>query len=448
MSFKSMKEARFKAIGDGHSGDAIIIEGYANKSKKDAYNERMDATSVRLERFKQNPILLFNHDMNYPCGKVIAVEPREEGLFVRAAVSPAQHEKIAFVRELVADGTLCTFSVRFADEQVVEDPDNVGGKLIKNWELQEVSIVSIPAQPDSTFSLSNAKSLNDARQMVLKAKGAMVAKYVAEHLSKLEDSGQPKEEMMEKLSEVSGAEPGDLAEVLAGNVTPVPEPILSAFVQVLGCDEQAIKEHNAHDVEAQKSMMPEEEKMEADKEEEKPKEEKAEEVPQLSQAVQDCVSEKIPKLIEEGKPQEQAVAIAISMCSKEKGCGEFAPSREMMAKWLEQCEKIKQAEQGEAPKEGGALPNKEPEGMNDNALLMLMKSQLEMLGAISVKLDKLADVMQSAMSKPEVEVETEAEPEAEMKEKKPEEEEMPEEMKEQMKSILEKYEAQLKSLLT
>lgn len=443
MSFKSMKEARFKAMGDGHSGDAIIIEGYANKSKKDAYNERMDATSVRLERFKQNPILLFNHDMNYPCGKVIAVEPREDGLFVRAAVSPAQHEKIAFVRELVADGTLCTFSVRFADEQVVEDPDNVGGKLIKNWELQEVSIVSIPAQPDSTFSLSNAKSLADARQMVLKAKGAMVAKYVAEHLSKLEDSGQSKEDLMEKLTDASGAEPGQLAEVLAGNVTPVPEPMLSAFVQVLGCDEQMIKEHNAHDVEAQKSMAQEEEKKE-------PKEEqKAEDMPSLSQAVQDCVSEKIPQLISEGKPQEQAVAIAISMCSKEKGCSEFAPSHEMMAKWLEQCDKIKQAEQGDAPKEGGALPNKEPEGMNDNALLMLMKSQLEMLGAISVKLDKLADVMQSAMSKPEVEVETEVEPEpeAEMKEKKPEEE-MPEEMKEQMKSILDKYEAQLKSLLT
>jgi HK97 family phage prohead protease len=435
MSFKSMKEARFKAIGDGHSSDAIIIEGYANKSKKDAYNERMDATSVRLERFKQNPILLFNHDMNYPCGKVIEVEPREEGLFVRAAVSPAQHEKIAFVRELVADGTLCTFSVRFADEQVVEDPDNMGGKLIKNWELQEVSIVSIPAQPDSTFSLANAKSLFDARQMVLKAKGAMVAKYVAEQIGKLEESGQMKEDLMEKLSESSGADAGQLAEVLAGNVTPVPEPILAAFVGVLGCDEQMLKEHNAHDVETQKAMC-EDDKKEEQKAEEKP--------PSLSQAVQDCVSEKIPKLIEEGKPQEQAVAIAISMCSKEKGCSEFIPSREMMAKWMNECEKIKQAEQGTS-KEGTALPAKEPEGMNDNALLMLLKSQLEMLGAISVKLDKLADVFQASATKPEVEVETETE--GEMTEQKTEDE-MPEEVKEQMKSILDKYEAKLKSLLT
>lgn len=74
--------------------------------------------------------------------------------------------------------------------------------------------------------------------------------------------------------------------------------------------------------------------------------------------------------------------------------------------------------------------------MNDNALLMLMKSQLEMLGAISVKLDKLAEVFMAAQKKPEVEVEVE-EPEAEM----------PPEATEQMKAILDRYEAKLKGLL-
>lgn len=76
--------------------------------------------------------------------------------------------------------------------------------------------------------------------------------------------------------------------------------------------------------------------------------------------------------------------------------------------------------------------------MNDNALLMLMKSQLEMLGAISVKLDKLAEVFMAASEKPKVEVEIEKEePEAEM----------PPEAAEQMKAILDRYEAKLKGLL-
>lgn len=433
MTIKSTKDARFKALGEKAAEDAVIIEGYANKFNSDAYNERMDPLSVKLERFKQNPILLFNHDMNYPVGRVVAVEPREDGLFVKAAVSPSSHEKIAYVRELVADGTLCTFSVRFAGEQVVEDPDVAGGKLIKDWELQEVSIVSIPAQPDSTFSLAGAKSLGEARQMVLKAKGAMVAKVAAEQMSKLEDAGEKKEDLLEKLQEQSGLEPAALAEVLAGNVTPVPEPVISALASVLGIEQSVLNEHNAHDVEAQKKM--DEEKGEMPKEDESKEEQKAE-FPPLSQAVQECVSEKIPQLIKEGKEQEQAVAIAISMCSKEKGCSEFVPTREMMAKWLDDCDKVKQAEQDGTPQEGTAVPNKEPEGMNDNAMLMLMKSQLEMLGAISVKLDKLAEAM---MQKPKVEVEVEA-PEAEG-------EQMPADAQEQMKSILDRYEARLKALL-
>lgn len=423
-----MKFSKFKALGDKAPEDSITIEGYANKFFVDAYKERMDPMTVKLDRFKQNPILLFNHDMMYPVGKVTFVEPREDGLFVRASVSKSDNEKVSYVRDLVEDGTLCTFSVRFADETVVEDPEIQGGKLIKDWELQEVSIVSIPAQPDSTFSLSQVKSLNDLRGEVLKAKGAMVAQMAAEAISKLEESGEKKEELLQKLSDASGEEPGALAEVLAGNVTPVPEPVMSAIVSVLGVEAQALSEANSADVEKQKAMEAEMEK--------KP-EEKAEYAP-LSQAVQECVSEKIPKLISEGKPQEQAVAIAISMCSKEKGCSEFVPTSEMMAKWMSECENVKQAEQEGQPKETVAVAN-EVEGMNDNAVLMLMKAQLEMLGAISVKLEALKEVMMEIKTQEVVEEASEP-----MEQKQ---EEAAPEMEEAMKSMLEEYEAKLKAIL-
>lgn len=425
-----------KALGDEAPKGGVIIEGYANKFFTDAYNERMDPTSVKLDRFKQNPILLFNHDMMYPCGKVLAVEAREDGVFVRACVSASGNDKVSFVRDLVEDGTLCTFSIRFADETVVEDPEVQGGKLIKDWELQEVSIVSIPAQPDSTFSLANVKSVKDLRSMTLKAKGAMVAKLAAEAMAKLEEAGQEKEELLEKLGEASGSEPAELAEVLAGNVTPVPEPVLSAIVSVLGVEENALADANAQDVEKQKSMDAEQ-KPEEKMEEEKPAEEKAE-METLDQAVQECVSAKIPVLLEEGMEQEQAVAAAISMCSKEKGCSEFKPSREMMTKWLADCDKIKQAEQNGQSQETVAVPSEFD--MNDNAVLMMMKSQLELLGAISHKLDGLKDVM-VALKQPEpVKIEEEVEAPVE-------EEKMEPEAEEQMKKLLDEYEAKLKAIL-
>lgn len=49
-------------------------------------------------------------------------------------------------------------------------------------------------------------------------------------------------------------------------------------------------------------------------------------VPQAKDALSDCVSEKIPKLLDEGYPQDQAVAIAYSMCSEGKSMDEAAAS--------------------------------------------------------------------------------------------------------------------------
>ena len=55
----------------------------------------------------------------------------------------------------------------------------------------------------------------------------MVAKVANDQLAKLVEAGEKKEDLLQKLSDASGAEPPVLAEVLAGNVTPVPEPVLS-----------------------------------------------------------------------------------------------------------------------------------------------------------------------------------------------------------------------------
>jgi len=345
---------RFKALGAKPNENDVVIEGYANYFAKDAYNERMDPMSVKLERYKKNPILLFNHDMNYPIGRVVEVTPKEDGLYVKAAVSGVDHDKVSYVRELVKDGTLCTFSVRFADETVEEDPQT-GGKLIKDWELQELSIVSIPAQPDSTFSLSNYKSLRDLRMDVLKAKGAMVAEYVQGHMDKVE---LEKGELLEKLMQLSGLSEVELSETLAGNVTPVSESFMAACAEVLGCDLQKLDELNGQDVEAEKSKPKEEDKEKAD-----------------SPEVQACVSEKIPKLIQEGYAQDRASAIAYDMCRKKSAC--------------------------DCSSEGGVK-----ELANENPILMIMQSQLEMLGSLNAKMELLIKAVEAlAGSQPEPKLE-------------------------------------------
>lgn len=344
---------RFKALGAKPNEKDVVIEGYANYFAKDAYNERMDPMSVKLDRYKKNPILLFNHDMNYPVGRVLEVTPKEDGLYVKAAVSGVDHDKVSYIRELVKDGTLCTFSVRFADETVETDPET-GGKLIKDWELQELSVVSIPAQPDSTFSLSNYKSLKDLRMDVLKAKGALVAEYVQEHLDKMvQDMDVQKSELIDKIVQVSSLDEPKIVDIMAGNVTPVPDSFMEACQEVLGCSLQELEILNGKDVEAQKGAH-------EDKEEEEPKSEEKAESPE----VEECVAKKVPKLVEEGYAQDQAVAIAYDMC------------RESQKSECEDCGGVKEL-------------------ANENPMLMIMQSQLEMLGSLNAKMDMMIEALKA-----------------------------------------------------
>jgi HK97 family phage prohead protease len=243
--------AQMKAVADKKG---VVIEGYANKFEVDSYKERMDPTTIIMERYKQNPILLFNHDTNYPVGKVLTVEARKDGVFCKARLSNGNDPKLNYIRELVTDGTLCTFSVRFDiqdEKSIVDDPEHQGVKLIKNWELQEISIVSIPAQPASTFSLVGAKSLGEARQMILKAKGADAAAYINECIDMALKNGADRQEMFNQLISISGMTQGEVASILAGEVTPIPGAFQSAAVEVLKCDEQKLGELNAGDVQAE-----------------------------------------------------------------------------------------------------------------------------------------------------------------------------------------------------
>lgn len=342
-------EFRFKAIGGKPAEGDVVIEGYANYFAPDAYNERMDPKSVRMDRFNKNPILLFNHNMDYPIGKVLEVVPKEDGLWVKAAVSGAQHEKVSYVRELVKDGTLSTFSVRFAGE-TVETDEATGGKLIKDWELQELSIVSIPAQPDSTFSLSHAKSLKDLRGEVLKAKGAMAAAYIQEHIDKTaEKLGVERAEIVEKIGESSDYEEGKLAQALAGDVTPLSEQFMDACATILECDLEHLHSLNAQDVEKEKGT----------------------EMKATAEEIQACVSEKIPKLIKEGYAQDQASAVAYNMC------------REQL--------------KAQVPCETCAETSQQPvkELVNENPTLQIMQSQLEMLGSLNAKMEMLIQAVQA-----------------------------------------------------
>ena len=241
----------------------VVIEGYANYNAMDRVKERMDTKTARLDNFKKNPILLFNHCMDTPVGKVLELEPRDEGLYVKARVSGSNHAKVSYIRDLVLEGVLKAFSIRYDIEDYrdsfVDDPLNEGGTLIKDWELQELSIVTIPCQQDSLFSLSGAKSLGEVREMALNTKGARSAAIINKAIDAAVKEGADKGELLEKLAKQSGIEIGDVSAILAGEVTPIPDQFREACDTVLGCPSEEIANADAEDLEKSPEAIPEQE---------------------------------------------------------------------------------------------------------------------------------------------------------------------------------------------
>ena len=111
----------------------------------DAWNK-----SGGLNNFKKNPIILFNHDYDRPIGRATGLDVTDKGLELEAKISKSAP---AGVCDLVKDGVLGAFSVGFRvkDADYIEETD---GLMIKDAELFEVSVVSVPCNQAATFSLA------------------------------------------------------------------------------------------------------------------------------------------------------------------------------------------------------------------------------------------------------------------------------------------------------
>lgn len=145
---------KIKAAADG----SVEIEGWANKAVIDRGKDLIAKEAWKVENYKKNSIMLFNHDHSQPIGKVLAVEPKDEGLFVKAKISNSKDPMISRIRDLVKEGILNSFSVGI----MVDDEDFKDGvNHVKSAELHEISIVSVPMNQESQFSVT-VKSLTDS----------------------------------------------------------------------------------------------------------------------------------------------------------------------------------------------------------------------------------------------------------------------------------------------
>lgn len=171
------------------SGECII-EGYANTSTKDRVGDIVlpKAFEKSLPNYLDNPVLLENHNWDKIAGVTQTAEITDKGLFIRARISDTRPDLKTQVRERC----LRTFSIGY-NELDADYDESTKTKVVKELELLEISIVSVPANPEAKFQevsgnqaieapkeTSSAASAAEASQ----SSDAEAAKAIAEGYSK------------------------------------------------------------------------------------------------------------------------------------------------------------------------------------------------------------------------------------------------------------------------
>lgn len=132
--------------------ESIFISGYASANTPDRAGDVIPSSTWAngMDNYLKNPIILAYHEHDDPVGRMVEHKIDDKGLWIKARISAA-----AEVFNLVKDNVITAFSVSF---RVLDAEYNSVTELfiIKELELIEISVVSVPMNQDTLFSLSKS----------------------------------------------------------------------------------------------------------------------------------------------------------------------------------------------------------------------------------------------------------------------------------------------------
>jgi len=135
------------------SVEMLTIKGYASTTDVDRQGDIVPVSvwEKGIQNYLKNPVILAYHNHSAPIGRMVEHKVDEKGLLVKARISSAAGD----VYKLVKDGVLTAFSIGF---RIVDAEYNSAAELfvVKELELHEISVVSVPANQNTLFSLSKS----------------------------------------------------------------------------------------------------------------------------------------------------------------------------------------------------------------------------------------------------------------------------------------------------
>ena len=212
--------------------ESVTIEGYASTVDVDRHGDIVPASvwEKGVENYLKNPVILAYHNHSEPIGRMIEHRVDAKGLWIKARISKAAGD----VFSLVKDGVLTAFSIGF---RIADAEYNSALELfvVKELELHEISVVSVPANQNTLFSLSKAFTTAEEFKSF-----KMQFANPSDSAKGLEASGEAKSEINEEWK----MDPKELQKMLADAATAAAE---QATKSLLAAQEKAATEKAAAD---------------------------------------------------------------------------------------------------------------------------------------------------------------------------------------------------------
>jgi HK97 family phage prohead protease/HK97 family phage major capsid protein len=221
--------------------ESIYISGYASANTPDRVGDVIPSSTWAsgMGNYLKNPIILAYHDHDDPVGRMVEHIVDDRGLWIKARISAA-----AEIFNLVKDSVLTAFSVSF---RVLDAEYNSVTELfiIKELELIEISVVSVPMNQDTLFSLSKSFD-NDKEYQLFKTQFAPKS----DSAKGLETSKVAKS----TTSKEFGMDPKELQAMLDAAATNAAEKATASLLKAQKETSDAVAKAAADEVELQKRV--------------------------------------------------------------------------------------------------------------------------------------------------------------------------------------------------
>lgn len=130
------------------SGYASVFNG------DDSYNDTIlkGAFSKSLDERQRPPLMLFGHDSSKVIGKWINLKEDDRGLTVTGEFTPG-HSDAQNAYASLKHGAIDGLSIGFRIPKGGSEEKDDGGRIIKEIDLAEISVVTFPADTDARISV-------------------------------------------------------------------------------------------------------------------------------------------------------------------------------------------------------------------------------------------------------------------------------------------------------